>query len=311
MPHRKCVAAVSSQIAGLSPLAKPTSQIASCPKSTRAPSRIKPHDGMPAVPAVSTIWAEPAVEIVTENSNTSSAIEAENRAPSKFPFLISFGVHGGYDSNSTTTSNGSGSLFTDEQLTLSYDRTRGPTNLSILSGVGVIERSDQSPDTNAFLDLSLSHRATERLTLDGRVDAVYGSEPTFNSDVGLNRRAGNYFNMVDLLSATYQWSRRISTVSSFSFTLIRYENALTAVLTDREEYLFGEELRFDLLRNTVLVADYRFLVVNYDSIPQDSTTHFVLVGVEQSFSPRLQSSASRGSKRPLVRTGWRSGRSHF
>ncbi|MFB4187180.1 outer membrane beta-barrel protein, partial [Bacillus velezensis] len=38
----------------------------------------------------------------------------------------------------------------------------------------------------------------------------------------------------------------------------------------------------------VLVADYRFLVVNYVTNPLDSTTNFVLAGVEHVFNRRLQ-----------------------
>ena len=84
--------------------------------------------------------AEPAGEIVTEDSTAPIATEEETRMPSKIPFLITFGVHGGYDSNPNTTSNGSGSLFTDQQLTLAYDRLRGPLDLKALAAVGVVER---------------------------------------------------------------------------------------------------------------------------------------------------------------------------
>jgi hypothetical protein len=234
------------------------------------------------------IWADPVVEIVTENGTPSSAVEDEDRALSKFPVLISFGVHGGYDSNSTTTSNGSGSLFTDQQLTLAYDRLRGPVDLKALAGVGVVERSNGETDVNTSLDLSLSYTATPRLTLGANINAVFTSEPNFASNVGPTQRAGNYFTTADALSAAYQWSRRFSTVSNYSFLLVRYENSATAAFTDRQENTLGEEFRFDILRDTVLVADYRFLVVNYVSSPLDSTSNFVLAGVEHLFNRRLK-----------------------
>ncbi len=81
------------------------------------------------------IWADPVVELGPENGTTSSAVEDESRALWTFPFLITLGVHGGYDSNPNTTSNGSGSPFTDEQLTLAYDRLRGPLDLKTLAAL--------------------------------------------------------------------------------------------------------------------------------------------------------------------------------
>ncbi len=246
------------------------------------------------VPAV---WAaeEPVVEIVTDNGTTSSTAGVEEPAQSKFPLLISFGAHAGYDSNFETTSNPVGSWFADQQLTLAYDRTRGPTDLSIVSSIGVVERFGHGSDENGFLDLSLAHRVSERLTLNARINAAYQSEPNFTTNVGPTRRAGNYFSTADDFSAAYQWLRRFSTVSSFSLALVRYQESFTAAFSDRQQYTFGEEFRFNLLRNTVLVGDYRFQVVDYVTAPLDSTTHFALLGAEQSFSESLQAQIRAGA----------------
>lgn len=260
--------------------------------------------------------AEPVVEVFTQNEGlstggggggsssgggagsggTSATTEGANiKGYSLLPALISFGVHAGYDSNSRTTANGSGSFFTDEELTLAYDRARGPMDLHLLSSVGVVERFGLKTDINASLDLSLSYKASRRLTLTENINATYRAEPDFASDVGPTGRAGNYFTIKDGLSASYQWSRRFSTVSSYSFRLIRYEDSFIATSTDREEHMLGEEFRFALLPRTVLVADYRFLLVDYDSFPRDSITHFALAGVEQSFSARLHAELRAGA----------------
>lgn len=242
------------------------------------------------------LWAaDPTVEIFTQNNRPAAGERAKTNEHSFLPFLVSFGLHVGYDSNSRTTANGSSSFFTDEELTLAYDRTRGPLDLHILSGAGVVERFGLKTDVNAFLDLSLTYRVSPRLTLTGKIDAAYRAEPDFTSDVGVTGRAGNYFTTNNELSAAYQWSRRFSTVSSYTLRLIRYENSLVAASTDREEHTLGEEFRLALFRQTVVVADYRFLVVDYDTFPRDSLTHFALVGVEQSFSSRLQAQLRGGA----------------
>ena len=86
----------------------------------------------------------------------------------------------------------------------------------------------------------------------------------------------------------------MSTVTSYSLRLLRYEDSSASFL-DREEHTFSEEFRADLGRKTVLVGDYRFLLVNYDTFPRDSTTHFLLAGVEQTFTPNLTAQARAGA----------------
>ena len=235
-----------------------------------------------------TTAAGAVVEVGPEDTTAASAVEDENRGLWTFPFLITFGVHGGYDSNPNTTRNGSGSGFTDEQLTLAYDRLRGSLDLKTLAALGVVERFDGETDVNTSLDFSLSYHASPRLTLGATVNAVYTSEPSFAANVGPTQRAGNYFATTDGLSAAYQWLPRFTTVSTYSFSLVRYQNGSTAAFSDRQENTLGEEFRFDLWRDTVLVADYRFLLVNYVTNPLDSTTNFALAGVEHVFSPRLR-----------------------
>jgi hypothetical protein len=165
---------------------------------------------------------------------------------------------------------------------------RGPLDLKALAAFGVVERYDGGTDVNTSLDLSLSYQASPRLTLGMTVNAVYTSEPSFAANVGPTQRAGNYFTTADGLSVAYLWTPRFSTVSRYSFLLVRYEDSATAAFSDRQENTLGEEFRFELVRDTVLVADYRFLLVNYVTNPLNSTTNFALAGVEHSFNRRLQ-----------------------
>ena len=238
--------------------------------------------------------SDPLVEVFNERSPLPSEQSTAIQSPSLPPLLISFGVHGGYDDNSRTSSDSSGSFFSDQQLALTYGRQRGPLDLRLFSGVGVVERFGQQTDINAFVDLSTTYQASRRLTLAASINAAYRSEPDFSSDVGPDTRAGNYFKMTDSISAAYQWRRRFSTVDSYVFRIVRYEDSSTAFFTDREEHTFGQEFRFVLNRSTVLVADYRFLAVDYVSYPLDSLTSFGLVGVEHSFNPKLQGQLRAG-----------------
>ncbi len=250
--------------------------------------------GLPAVNGITKEGIRAQADSVAELPIDNELVQ-ENREHTRFPLLISLGVHSGYDSNPGTASGSSGSAFTDEDLTLSYDRSRGPVDIKTLGSVAAIERFGEGTDINALLDLSLSYHASRRLNLDGHVNVIYSSEPNFASNVGPIQRAGSYFATTDTLAAAYQWARRFSTVSSYSLTLVRYENSFVAEFTDRQEHTFGEELRYDLSRNTVVVTDYRFLLVDYVNGFLDSTTNFALAGLEHSFNRTLQGQLRGGA----------------
>ena len=237
---------------------------------------------------------EPEEEAATEYSGAATGEGVSEKGPSLLPFLITFGVHGGYDSNPRTNQirwvPGSPNRNSRSLTIVSASRR----NSRSLPEGGAIERFNANTDANGSLDLSLDHQVSERLTLSAKINAAYQAEPTFATDLGLSRRAGNYFSTTDLFSVAYQWTPRFSTVSSYSFELLRYENAVAAAATDRQDYTLGEEFRFAASRHTVFVANYRFLVVDYVTLPQDSITNFFLAGVEQTFSSRLQAQLRGG-----------------
>ena len=188
-----------------------------------------------------------------------------------------------------------GAWFTNEQITLSYQMPSRTTQLSIVTGGGAVNYLGQRTDANGFFDLSLSHRFTPRLTLNASLDAAYLSEPNLNANVGTNQFSGNYFNTSDKIWASYELTRRLSLVSSYSLLLIRYENPTTAAFTDRQENTFGEQLRFELTRTTVLTGEYSILLTNYVTAPLDSTTQFFLAGIEHRFSRRLNAQFQAGA----------------
>ncbi len=238
---------------------------------------------------------EPSVEIVTQNSAPAGEepLPTWDRPLPRVQIFTQF--HTGFDTNSRTTQRSNGTWFTNEQLTLSYQSPHRDFPLSIVSGAGAATYFGQRTNVNAFVDLSLSHRVTQRFTLSDSFDARYQAEPDLVANVGTNSFNGNYFALDNRLWANYDLTRRFSIVSSYNFNLVRYENAATAAFTDRDQHTFGEQLRFRLTRTTVLTGEYRFLLVDYVTAALDSTTHFFLAGVEHRFSPRLRAQARVGA----------------
>lgn len=240
-------------------------------------------------------------------STTSSApVAGENLGTgifSRIPFQISATVRAGYDDNvSTTNFDKQGSFFTTAGLALTYSFGTPRTTLSLGTNFGFTYYADQgafSEGNNAFepnlnLTLNLSHKATPRLSFKEELYTTYQAEPDFTIAQGINRRGGNFFFIRNQFTTIYLWTPRFSTATSYSVTRLQYDESAIGAFEDRFENTIGNEFRFLVLPTTLLVAEYRFGVVSYDSISRDSTTHYFLGGLDHKFNPRLSGSFRGG-----------------
>ncbi len=228
----------------------------------------------------------PIVQVRPQNSGVASLDRVVGSLAS-LPLRISTSIEGGYDNNSGTTQQGQGSAFTSAQVTLAYGRQWGATQLGLVAGGGGVINFASRTDENAFLDFSLNHDVSERLILHLDVYTSYQVEPDFSSDVGPSSQVGNFLQSQAVFSGTYQLARRWFSVSSYTFRLVRYDDASTAAFEDRAENTFSEEIHFRWTRTTTVFGSYRFELIDYVTAPRDSMTHFLLVGVDQNLTRKL------------------------
>ncbi len=215
------------------------------------------------------------------------------------PFRVSVSVREGYDDNVYTTKlNKVGSFFTNASAVFDYRAGTPRTVFSLEAIVGgtyyYFRPFGQSYDVNTSLALSVEHRATPRLTLSANAYFTYQTEPDFNSNFGSNRRAGNFFFTTDKFALGYQWTPRFSTVTSYTLGALHYDDKSIGSFEDRTEHTFGNEFRFLVLPTTTLVGEYRFEIIDFVDAPRDSTTHFLLAGVDHTFNPRFNVSLRAG-----------------
>jgi len=209
------------------------------------------------------------------------------------PIQITAGVDMGYDdhvtgNNSTASSSGQSSFFTRENLVLTYARP-GERTLVSLIGVGRFEQFFDlgTDDKNGNVTLSITHNSSTRLSFYASVYAAYETEPDFKSDVGPENVRADHFDTVDIFSVTYQWLPRVSTVTSYTFHRVKYADASVGMTSDRVDNTFGETVQFSLTRRTNLVGDYRYEITDYDTAPNDSTTHYLLGGIDHHLTEHL------------------------
>ena len=207
----------------------------------------------------------------------------------------------GYDyhvlgSNATTGGSGRGSFSVRENLVLTYDRFAEPTEVHLI-GVGRFTQFPEvgSDDKDLTLTLGLTHNFSTRLSFRADVFAAYQTEPNFQSNIGPENVRAPHFDTHNIFSLSYHWLPRLSSITSFTLERIDYlqtteqTTATTTTLRqqDRFQYTLGEGLQFSLTTRTNLVLQYRYLIVDYDSAPRDSTTHFALVGFDHHLTEQL------------------------
>jgi hypothetical protein len=206
------------------------------------------------------------------------------------PIQVTAGVDTGYDDNVTLQPSGEGSIFTKENVVLTYARPGGQTQFFVV-GVGSFSQFfDVSGlnETAGNVTLSLTHNFSSRLSFYASVYGTYQNQPNFQSNVGPQNVVSPFFDTVDIFSLTYHWSSRLSLVTGYTFERVQYfsssnGNSQTGVQNtlaqNRIQNTFSEEFQFSLTSRTALLSEYRFETINYDTAPTDSTTHFILGGV--------------------------------
>lgn len=233
------------------------------------------------------------------------------------PVQIYLSVFGGYDDNvNTSLGPKKGSEFVGGNAILDY--TFGDPRLQIALNAGAggnvyFEKvNGQDYDIDLKGAVGISYKSTPRLTIGGTAILEYLTEPNFENPGGINSRNGNYFYTTDELFATYLWSRRFSTKTSYNFEAYQYDNNAVGLYSDRISNTFGNEFRFQMVPTTLLVAEYRYGIVNYAhegevivpatlltpavQLQLDSMTHYVLGGVDHVFNPRFSGSIRGGAE---------------
>jgi len=215
------------------------------------------------------------------------------------PIQITAGGDAGYDDNVTLQPSGEGSIFTRENVVLTYNRPVERTQFFVV-GVGRFSQyfdvSGQN-ETAGNVTLSLTHNFSSRLSFYASVYGTYQNQPNFQSNVGPENVRSPFFDTVDIFALTYHWSSRLSLVTSYTFERVQYfsssngnsQNGVQNTLAqNRIQNTFSETFQFSLTSRTVLVGEYRFEAVDYDTAPtNNSTTNSVLAGVNHNLTEHL------------------------
>lgn len=215
------------------------------------------------------------------------------------PFHVSVTVRGGYDDNVLTSPfNKQGSPFVNVDFGLTYNFGSPRLAINLQTAGGITDYFDQpggvNYDFNPNMNFSLTYKASPRLTLSETTYAAYQNQPDFVYNAGLNRRSGSFFYATNKFSAAFRWRPRFSTVTSYTLSIVKYDDASSGSFENRVEHTFGNEFRFLVWPTTTLVAEYRLGILDYENSIRSSTSNFFLGGLDHNFSPRISVSTRAG-----------------
>lgn len=174
---------------------------------------------------------------------------------------------------------------------LSFVSITPQTTWDVYARLGLVYYVDQ-PDIAGMSDVNsqsragvnVTHRVSERLRFTSRNFISYELEPDYSYGYASSRQLSEYFYWQTDNSVGFRWSERFATYTGFRLTGADYGNVAN---NDRFTWELYNQLRYQLGPQTVLTGDYRYAETSdpSDNIASDSTDQFVLLGVEQRFSP--------------------------
>ncbi len=215
------------------------------------------------------------------------------------PYHFTLSLNTGYDDNVYTSHfDRQGSAFTSASIGASLKLSNGRTSLEASLSVGgnyYWDRND-SFDPDISLNLELGHVFSPKLRLDITTYLAYQAEPNFQIGFGQNRRSGNYFYGNVGFSLAQTFTRRFSAVYGYTVSGVRYDESALASVQDRLEQTLSLQLRYLIQPTIALVGEYRFGIVTYDSANRDSTSNYILGGVDFTLNRRLTASLRAGAQ---------------
>lgn len=229
---------------------------------------------------------------------------------SKPLFKVTASIREGYDDNVYTAhTNKIESFFTDAYGHIQADLGHGSTVFTIGLGGGATyyyDRPGRAFDYKGDFSIGVVHKFNNRLTVSFQSFTTYQTEPNFDAQVlvSQNRRDGQYLYTNNVLTATYQWSRRLQTISSYTLYGVFYEDAATRLVEDRFEHTISNQLLYLMNPTTQLTASYRLGYTEYlHNTQRDRITNYFLVGFNHSFSPKFSVNLNTGAQVEIPKQG--------
>jgi hypothetical protein len=234
------------------------------------------------------------------------------------PWSVSLDVRGFYDSNYLLDPSGSArhtwgtQVSPSASLNLPMDQT--------FIGAGFVytlryyaNNPQGSPDADHTYqgNVRLEHTFNENYTVKVSDSAVYAEDPTI-VDSGIIthpelREEQTGFHNTGIAQIQAHFTPLIGANFAYNNNYYDYQSDIYGPLLDRIEHLASADLRFQVQPDTVALVGYQFGYTDFTSSDplqgttvaadsRDAESHYIYLGVDQTFSPHLTASARVGAQ---------------
>lgn len=224
---------------------------------------------------------------------------AEQEFERKQPLIWTVGAEVGYDSNvGLTNANEQDSGYVSAGVGVTYLSGDGRrTSLNFNANYSPLYYWDAPAGVDDFqnnwrMGLDFRHRVNPRLTITDSFYIAYEVEPDYNVGATVARNVDPYFYGYNSIGAAYTWTRRFSTVTSWTISAVDYDSASPDYMTN----LFAHEFRYAFSRSTTGVLALRYGITDSDAVSGDYDSFYLLIGADHKFSPRLTGSIRAGAE---------------
>jgi hypothetical protein len=210
-----------------------------------------------------------------------------------------------WDDNPTPTAVGPGAndevMSINPYVGVSFVNMTPQDTLDVFARVGAIYYFDEPaaagsddlyPQVRA--GLNWTRRINERLRFSSRNLVSYELEPDLAYGFATTRQIDAYLYWKTDNSIGYRWTERFATYTGLKLTGLDYDDSVRN--NDRFTWQFYNQFRYQLTPQTVLTGDYRYAQTEGDGLAADSTSHYLLGGVEHRFSPNTILIARAGAQ---------------
>jgi hypothetical protein len=212
-----------------------------------------------------------------------------SEAQESLPLKWVVGASAFYDDNINAGNSGpqAGSFGLNPYVGLSFVNITPQTTWDVYARLGLIYYADAAPgvattNSQSRAGVNLTHRFSERLRFSSRNFIAYELNPDYSSGIANSATTGEYLNWSSDNSVGFRWTERLGTYTGLTLNGNSYADSSNNDLFTSTLY---NQLRYQLGPQTVLTQDYRYAINNASGLADDSTDQYILVGLEQRFSP--------------------------
>jgi hypothetical protein len=150
---------------------------------------------------------------------------------------------------------------------------------------------------NARAAFNLAHQFSERLRIANNFYFAHEVEPNLAAGASTVLFNGEYLYGFNNFNVSYAWSKRFSTVTSYTIDGVFYDDDTVSGLEDRLSHLVSQQFVYQATKRTSAVAEYRFRWVDFQNRDDvDYQSHFALAGIDHAWSERLTGSVRAGAE---------------